>query len=907
LRRLLAVLICAALLAAAVVLAIQLIADAGLEPVASAGASPSRKLPPGTVLLNASGAKKVAAPFESRRDAAAADGILLTVPRGNASPEGRGRASFALKPPRAGAYHAWARVLWMDSCGNSLYLKAGKERRREFGHDSVYGVWHWVSAGSFQLDAGRTDVEVGEREDGVALDQLLFTPDPDFHPAGQVLRGSEAAGIRRFADSFDRSPGHGTGAWELRSGKWGIAFSLDPNRIPNQYSLTGAPAAGGGEALALVEGAPWRGCRMSFSLRPTAAGRYGAVLEHGGKAGDALFVEVDLRGKSPRLLVSGAGGDAAADLGDALRLGQWHRLEIERWAWVLRVLLDGRAVLTRFDRRPGVGRPGLVVRSGSAVFDDVRVESIPWEAEDGGKLRVPWVAEEGARWYRSPRRGKCALIGRRGELSVRSPGLPLGGLMLEEARGSAGNCKVEAPGLARISAVGDPQLFVPAAPGPPSSGPLRLGLSGGKVRLVRAALCYGRRAQDLYRIGPYHFGRAQILDPSDYYDLTPEERRQIRTSPEVDKLRRRKKFYPLVSADQNRSAWIRERGAWRVGGGVLTGSGPGARLRHWDEVLGDLEVRMRFRLKDKESSAGIELYAGPQRGARVRIVGASATPPPARPGEVVLRAPDDGDWHRLRVRTTGEGMAVRLDEQEPRSTKITRGDGGRFLLWVPAGTTQFDDVELLIPRKQPHGGLYAWDRPEAGWWREGGKWVDHEGIACALASNWISLVAPRGEGTLWLKRPCGPDVRVAFNLGENTQWFGWKANPSHIHHPFDNVRVQLVAGAKPGLGYRLELNSRGRTATVLYRNGKEVAAVPQAAGFPLRYVGGHAPYAPRRCRVTLSKRGGVLTAIVNGKEVLRYTDPRPLNVDRVGLGGFRTRANFSHVEVHEFKKPQMNE
>jgi len=111
--------------------------------------------------------------------------------------------------------------------------------------------------------------------------------------------------------------------------------------------------------------------------------------------------------------------------------------------------------------------------------------------------------------------------------------------------------------------------------------------------------------------------------------------------------------------------------------------------------------------------------------------------------------------------------------------------------------------------------------------------------------------------------------------------------------PFGNW-LSVPAEAR---GYRLEVNSQNRTATILYRNGKEVARAPQDSAFPIQFAGGHAPYSPRRNHITLIKHGAELRAIINGREVLRYTDPQPLDVGIAGIGGYKTRINFGHVEV----------
>ena len=87
--------------------------------------------------------------------------------------------------------------------------------------------------------------------------------------------------------------------------------------------------------------------------------------------------------------------------------------------------------------------------------------------------------------------------------------------------------------------------------------------------------------------------------------------------------------------------------------------------------------------------------------------------------------------------------------------------------------------------------------------------------------------------------------------------------------------------------------------TVLYRNGVEVAAVKQDGAFPIQYVGGHAPYQPRRNRICLVRQGDLLQAVVNGVAVLSYRDPQPLPTSVVAVGGYRTRFNVSNLLVRE--------
>jgi hypothetical protein len=866
----------AGLLAAAVVLAAVLRLDLRprAEPAAPsprreedtveplrAPSEPPREAPEGAVVRNAADAVRVRAAFRLQPDAAAPGGAILVLPEGAGTDARAGRAELEVEIPAAGRYHAWARVRWRDACGNSVSLRVDDGPHRSVGGDDVFNVWHWVKAGECSLATGAHRVTLLEREDGVALAQLLLTRDPLYRPSGPIRTGAVARGIRRFGDRFDRSPGHGLGRWEVVSGQWEHTFSLDPNRIPNQYSLVGK--ATGGRALALVEGPPWVGCRLAFSVRPLGPGRFGCVVDRAGERELPVLIELEEAGARLRV-----GARPPTELGDRVRPGQWHRIEVERWAWRLRVAVDGEAVFEASDLAARSGRPGLIVAAGAAVFDDVDVDEVPWTADDGGTLRIAWRPAEGARWYR--RRSDGVLVGKAGSITSPDIGLPICDRLLQGDGISAET--VESGRAVRFFASEDPAW------------------------IDRVALAYGGRRTEPFRIGPYHFTERRIEDPSDYLDFTDEEWRKIQQSPDRDKLRRRKKYVPLVGAGAH-CIWSRRAGRWRLRDGELWGRGPDASLRYAQEIVSDLEVRLRVRLAREAGAAELLLYDA-ERAVRVRLSRGEERAE-MRNG-CRLRVPD-GAWHRLRVAVRGRTLEAALDDGTATCATVIRGDGGGVLLTVPDGSAGFDDIEFAVPRRSARGVFSTFDRRETGWWREGGRWMDHGGMACVLASHWVSLIAPEGGGALWHKRPFGSDVLVAFNIEENSEWFGWSQRPSHAHYPYDNVRV--VLGMEPDVesGYRLELNSRDRTATVLYRNDKEVASVAQDADFPIRYVGGHAPYRPRKNRITLVKRGWLLRAMVNGEEVLRYEDPQPLPVRRVGIGGYRTRVNFSHIELRSLE------
>ena len=866
-----------------------------LEPLVSADGAPAprRSLPADAVVVHCSAAARIDAPFVLHDDATSVTGRVLLLPEGAASRGHSGSAQGNFTVSEAGDYHVWLRARWRDSCGNSLDLTIDDQQPRVV-QDGIFSAWHWVEAGTCPLGAGEHKLTLGEREDGIAADQILFTRDADFLPTGAVTAEGVKTGVRCFADDFTRSPGHGMETWNLISGKWEIVFSFDPNRIPNQYALVGS--AVDGRALAAVKGPSWRGCRLAFSVRPAEGGNFGAVLERRADGERELSVAFALNGAGASLAVNTTEGELTAPLAGRLRPDQWHRVEVERWAWLLRVRLDGVLVLDSWRQVPAAGGVGLFIRKGKVVFDDVVVEEIPWEADDGRDFRMPWIAGKDARWFRPAEPDAArALIGRRGDIRLGAGALPIREFVLEDDPTRKTTCLVVAPDLEDVGSAAGRRVF--RAPADDRAGgsvvTLRAPPKGGAVR--RAAIRYGRPTPDVYVVGPFHFTRSHIDDPSDYLDFTEEEYRAMARSPEAQKLLRRPRRMPMLGSDK--SPWAPIGGIWQVTGGLLRARGPGAVLRHSQAINSDMEFRLRFRRLSPDTTMDIELYGGPEPGTRILI----DTGDPANETDLHLACPYDDEWHDLRIRTEGDLVTAALDGKPPLRRRLPRADGGWCYLRVGRGAAEFDDIEFMIDRRGRGARFFAFDRRETEWWREG-AWMDHGGISCALASRWISLIAPADRGMLWSKYVCGPDVQVAFNVEENSKWYGWRRNPSHEHFPYDNICAVLADGTDFDRGYRLEINADGRSKTVLYRNNTRVAELVQDGDFPMQYVGGHAPYRPRRNRINLVKRGGLLRAFVNGVEILRYTDPAPLPVSRVAIGGYRTRINFSHLEVRELAR-----
>ena len=874
-------------------------------PLESASAGrPAMPLPKDAIVLTVADGAEVVAPFLIHDESGAVGGIAAFQPKGSRTDEHTGKVKFTAKSEEAGTYIAWVHAKWRDTCSNSCSLKVADGTDFTVGNDDVFNVWHWVPAFKHTFAKGDNPVTISEREDGIFFDQILFTKDAAYVPTGAITTAGVLRDIRRFADTFSRSPGHGNEGWEFEGkGKFEVSFSFDPNRIPNQYAL--ASDAKDGPCYAFVKGAPWYGCKVSFSFMPTSDGKYGCIMDRAGDLGE-LSAGFEMKDGKTGVFIDALAAHRFHSQEVDLRMNQWHRVVIEHWAWVTRLWLDGKEVLTNYNAYSRAGKTGLFVESGTAVFDDFEIEEIPWIADDGAGLKMDWTQSEGADWARiSSQSSVPIMIGKTGTIKAGLGGIPLEEIVLMPPSSKPGvpPPEVDAPGLIEVKSTESVKTYrlPPSAEG--SCTHATFSANNLETGLRKVALRFGRRIPQTYNVGPYTFSSHEMEDPSDYLDFTEEEYKKMAAAPDAMKLARQAKIKPIIGhgGEDDEGPWAYMGGYWNIDTreGCLKGRGPGARLRHAQEISSDMEMRFKVRLADAASIAEIELYAGADAALRVQLAPQAEKPAMLPAGVAMcLDVKADEQWHEVTLRVEGSKLSAKLDRAPLRETAFARGDGDRIYLKIMKGAADFDDVEFVVQRATDKSVLYAFNQPEPDWWREPAeKWIDHGGIACVLASSWISLVAPDSRATMWNKRVFSPNALVAFNVEENTDWHGWDKHPSHIHFPFENIETTLANEKDPAVCYTLTVNAEQHSATLLFRNGIEVARVRQDRKFPLRYIGSHMPFLPRVNRICLIKRGGLLRGIVNGKEVLTYTDAQPLDVSKVGIGGHDTRINFSHIEI----------
>ncbi|MBR6373786.1 MAG: hypothetical protein IKS20_11455, partial [Victivallales bacterium] len=145
-------------------------------------------------VLNADNVSHFTPPFrQAAMNGTASAKILEVQDNAGKPPEGKdpsmeyGGAVFQVDIPTSGVYKIWLNVWWEGSCGNTLSVQVGDEKKSvTVGNDSKYEQWHWVEVPrQYQFAQGPCPIAVLNREDGIKLDQILVTSDLSYVPQGK--------------------------------------------------------------------------------------------------------------------------------------------------------------------------------------------------------------------------------------------------------------------------------------------------------------------------------------------------------------------------------------------------------------------------------------------------------------------------------------------------------------------------------------------------------------------------------------------------------------------------------------------------------------------------------------------------------------------------------------------------
>lgn len=166
---------------------------------------------PDYLLLEAEGAVSVVPPFSVVLDREASGGKAIEIPEGTPEnehaerPESRkAEGTVVFRVRSEGDYRLWFRAWWDCSCGDSVNFQVDGAPP-SYVTSSTTRSWQWVpwrsqdpESGSRQrtvhLAAGEHRLRLFNREDGIRLDQVLLTTDPEelFYPAGIMEKPAPA-------------------------------------------------------------------------------------------------------------------------------------------------------------------------------------------------------------------------------------------------------------------------------------------------------------------------------------------------------------------------------------------------------------------------------------------------------------------------------------------------------------------------------------------------------------------------------------------------------------------------------------------------------------------------------------------------------------------------------------------
>ena len=144
------------------------------------------------IWVEAETAKTISPRWRVDPEADAGGNEVLRVPLGVGKRVGE--ASYQLVSPAAGRWKLWLRVRWSGGCANSILASVDGSPPASV-EDAIFGRWHWVDVHpkhTFVLPEGEFELVLGNSEDDVAVDQIVFLPDPKDMPVG-ILEAADSA------------------------------------------------------------------------------------------------------------------------------------------------------------------------------------------------------------------------------------------------------------------------------------------------------------------------------------------------------------------------------------------------------------------------------------------------------------------------------------------------------------------------------------------------------------------------------------------------------------------------------------------------------------------------------------------------------------------------------------------
>jgi hypothetical protein len=914
--------------------------------------------PQDTVVLEAESAMSVQLPFRAAGDKECNGETCLVVPQGvGKPPEILGRVRFTTRLARKAEYKLWVRAKWTDNEGNSIGLSLPNRKPETIGQGGIYGRWHWVPGPLVKFDAGNLTFYLFNREDGVFMDRILLVPDATYVPRGKeglLVPSGWAAQDFYFADDFSRSTEQPVKQWKELSGKWGINYTLDPNKLPNFFSYTGSSEKQG---LSITGRRFWKDYYFEAAIKPEGCQSTGLIFC---LVDDKHYLIVRWTKTNKLELCRVAGGkESVIKSSPMLRLDNtWWRLGVETWSDRVTVTLDGRKVLESQVTVSG-GKVGLLVSGGTSVFDNVEVSPVRrfvggpteqaalWETKEGKFVqdkdgtftgqRKPAISITGkADWSNYIARvsvkktrstfgiytcwssaknyylfessgGKVSIVKMvAGQRSV------LASTKVKPTRGwNEYSFKRAGAYLAVLEAWDD--THTQGRPGIMSSATIsKVAFQDFKVDFVEPESFHKT-------IEAVSFLTAKIVDPTDVPDLTEEQFEKTTTSDEAPVLMRRPKYYNMVGSSRSSCLWWRTDGVWEVNNEKLLAqpTPTGSVIFCNRHAPNDTAVRVEFIYTKLTGDLGVILHGvreDPSLGYRLALEGKDVRQLNlynARVRVASVTVKDLPEESTMELWRSGEHILGWLNGKLLLQHKdLATPEGEEVGLFAARYGGEFVSVDIASINYRGKKQVYLFEKPAPDWLPVGGTFDMHGGISCLRSSHWLAMRGQESPALMWHKRKVSGNASISYQAMEHSVWNGWNQSPSHIHTAYINMGLTLCAdGPDVGTGYTCIINGWNLKKSLLLRNGKVVTSLTHDESFPVQSVDSHAPLTPRTSVVRMTVTDGEVVARINGIPILRYKDPKPLKEGWAGIWCWDAKINVGdvHISAEEFTPLKLDE
>ena len=267
-------------------------------------------------------------------------------------------------------------------------------------------------------------------------------------------------------------------------------------------------------------------------------------------------------------------------------------------------------------------------------------------------------------------------------------------------------------------------------------------------------------------------------------------------------------------------------------------------LWHIGRFAGDIELRLPWR-----GAGAMTVMASAKRGEAAPVLTVSG---PHRAIELVRHG---GVWQAT------------VDGRRAAVAGSPRGSVCLGLKMSEAGVAA-EEVDL----RAADAHEYQFERAPVDWWERSGSWRVDSRWLCQPQWSWLVGVNPQGPAVLWHKRRLTGDFVVDAPLSVRmTSGYGEPGS-----EPFERLCLSVCGdGRDPKSGYTFEIGSRGELCT-LYRGAEPVAT---AKGLIPMWREIHNAWYDTR----IERCGATLTVWFHGRQVISYTDPKPLGDGEVAI------------------------